>query len=223
MAKVLVIPDTHSRDFWKEAKNIINNYEYVVFLGDYVDPYPEEFKLTHKQLREKTLSDFKEIIAFAKQHQSKVILLDGNHLLHYVNPNYKCTRFDHNLHHSIAQLYNDNNKLFNRCYVIDDVLFTHAGVTLEWCDSQEDPKDIINKSSFKKLMSCSSFRGGLDNYSGPEWLDVREIEYLTLPEKYFQVFGHTLCEYPIINEKFACIDTKQLYELDTLTHEIKPL
>ena len=80
MAKVLVIPDTHVRDFWKEAKALIDNYEKVIFLGDYVDPYPHEFNMSYDDLRKKTIDDFVEIINFCKDYPDKVILLDGNHV-----------------------------------------------------------------------------------------------------------------------------------------------
>ena len=38
---VLVIPDDHGRGFWKEFVKGHEN-EMIVFLGDYVDPYPHE-------------------------------------------------------------------------------------------------------------------------------------------------------------------------------------
>ena len=37
---ILVIPDIHGRSFWKEA---VNNWEgLIIFLGDYLDIYPDE-------------------------------------------------------------------------------------------------------------------------------------------------------------------------------------
>lgn len=47
MNKVLIIPDIHGRTFWKEdvtslLADIDSRAIDVVFLGDYVDPYPEE-------------------------------------------------------------------------------------------------------------------------------------------------------------------------------------
>ena len=38
---ILIIPDVHGRLFWKKAVET-GDYEKVVFLGDYVDPYELE-------------------------------------------------------------------------------------------------------------------------------------------------------------------------------------
>lgn len=236
MAKVLVIPDTHARDFWKEAKNIINEYDKVVFLGDYVDPYSYEFKLSREELEEKTINDFKEIIAFAKQYPDKIVLLDGNHLLHYVNTAYACSRFNSRLASTIQKLYNDNKELFHPCYLIDDVLFSHAGVSEQWVnltgkieniDYTGDPVAFINECSFSSLMACGRTRGGRDLYSGPEWLDVHEISWsVDLLKGFYQVFGHTqvgYCKGPWKEDNCACVDTQTMYELDTETHELRLL
>lgn len=47
MKRVLIIPVIHGRIFWKEdvtamMADIDNHVIDVVFLGDYVDPYPQE-------------------------------------------------------------------------------------------------------------------------------------------------------------------------------------
>lgn len=42
MSKLLIVPDVHGRTFWKYATKHIDEYERVVFLGDYLDPYPRE-------------------------------------------------------------------------------------------------------------------------------------------------------------------------------------
>lgn len=39
--KIYVIPDIHGRDFWHDIKKI-EDYEKIIFLGDYVDPYPHK-------------------------------------------------------------------------------------------------------------------------------------------------------------------------------------
>ena len=39
--KILIIPDVHGRQFWKKAVGS-GDYDKVVFLGDYLDPYPDE-------------------------------------------------------------------------------------------------------------------------------------------------------------------------------------
>ena len=43
---ILIIPDIHGRSFWEEAINDVTEhrreFDEVVFLGDYFDPYPTE-------------------------------------------------------------------------------------------------------------------------------------------------------------------------------------
>ena len=43
--KYVIVPDVHSRDFWREPVNkaLIETDATIVFLGDYVDPYSYEY------------------------------------------------------------------------------------------------------------------------------------------------------------------------------------
>ena len=36
----------------------------------------------------------------------------------------------------------------------------------------------------------------------------------------YQIFGHTQVRYPIITDKWACLDYKKGFIIDTLTYEI---
>ena len=40
--KILIIPDIHGRSFWIEPCSHIDEFDKVIFLGDYHDPYPFE-------------------------------------------------------------------------------------------------------------------------------------------------------------------------------------
>ena len=75
--EILIIPDVHGRDFWKEAV-VSQDYEKVVFLGDYSDPYDIE-GITD----DVAIDNFKSIIDYKQQNPDKVVLLLGNHDLHY--------------------------------------------------------------------------------------------------------------------------------------------
>ena len=58
MTKILIIPDVHGRQFWKQAV-ASGEYDKVIFLGDYRDPYPDE------QIDEQMAKDnFKEILSY---------------------------------------------------------------------------------------------------------------------------------------------------------------
>ena len=47
---MIIIPDIHGRDFWKEVTAIED--EEFVFLGDYVDPYPLRVYLIRLQVNQ---------------------------------------------------------------------------------------------------------------------------------------------------------------------------
>jgi predicted phosphodiesterase len=75
MGKILIIPDTHGRRFWEDScLNHKNEFEKIVFLGDFVSPYPAE-GITN----EAAIEVLKEIVNFKKENGDKVILLLGNH------------------------------------------------------------------------------------------------------------------------------------------------
>lgn len=76
MKEIITIPDIHGRTFWKIVENDKSDST-IVFLGDYLDPYPHE-KITF----EDALVNFEEIIDFAKDRKN-VVLLVGNHDYHY--------------------------------------------------------------------------------------------------------------------------------------------
>ncbi len=74
MRNVLVLPDVHGRKFWKKPCENIENYDKVVFLGDYFDPYDFE-KISVVDC----IENFNEILELKRNNMDKVILLIGNH------------------------------------------------------------------------------------------------------------------------------------------------
>ena len=93
---ILIIPDVHGRQFWKKAVGS-GDYDKVVFLGDYLDPYPDE------RIGELTAQhNFEDILSYYDQHPDKVVLLLGNHDLHYLSPHYHdiCPSGRYNEQHS---------------------------------------------------------------------------------------------------------------------------
>ena len=84
MKKILIIPDVHGRDFWKVPlyDTLKNTNDDVVFLGDYLDCYPDEFnsdfELGHDASTgylQTTIDNFKQIIELKKQYSDRITLL----------------------------------------------------------------------------------------------------------------------------------------------------
>ena len=63
MSKVIILPDIHGRTFWKYALEHIDEFDKVIFLGDYLDPYPHE-GITFDE----SVENFKEILEFKKNN-----------------------------------------------------------------------------------------------------------------------------------------------------------
>lgn len=70
--KILINPDIHGRIFWKYSIEHKDEFDKIVFLGDYLDPYSLNLLETEED-------NFKEIIQFKKDNPDKVVLLLGNH------------------------------------------------------------------------------------------------------------------------------------------------
>ena len=240
MNKTLIIPDLHSRSFWKDAVlKYINEADKIVFLGDYVDPYPQE-NITRKEAI-KTLED---VIDFKTKFNDKTILLLGNHCVHYFLKDYpRSTRYDSSNAYHIRELYLSHKGLFKLAYetTINDkkYLFTHAGLMNSWVERNKDvigkpTTDNLNKlmdtpQGIKALGEMSFYRSWLGEDSGSIlWSDVREKiseesnENAIMPKEDsinplydYQIFGHTqLSQNPIITDKWACIDCRKAFILD---------
>jgi hypothetical protein len=236
MAKILICPDVHGRKFWHKAEEIINEVDKVVFLGDYLDPYKHE-GVTF----EDALEEFKQILNFKTKYSDKVVLLVGNHDLHYW-PQYKniwgCRRDNVNFD-DISYLFINNINLFQISYKIDKYLFTHAGVQQGWLDTINGKKKVRIATAFKldkeysidnlndllydchnALWMISEERGGRDLYGSCIWADIHEhLSYFEPPiPNIYQVFGHTM-SYPdiykeYIDSNFAMLDSQHCYLLD---------
>jgi len=106
--KILIIPDVHGRRFWRDAIES-DDYDKVIFLGDYVDPYPNEGigSFTAQEGLER-------IILYHDEHPDKVVLLLGNHDLHYMYEDFHeyspCDRYNKAYCDSYGSLLMEGNK-----------------------------------------------------------------------------------------------------------------
>lgn len=238
--KIYVVPDIHGRQFWHEVENL-EDYDLIVFLGDYVDPYP------HENIKpEEGLKCLKEVLEFAKSHEN-VVLLMGNHDSTYMLDPYICEcRTDYDNFKEIQSLFRDNKEMFRLAYCVDTdrdrVLFTHAGILPGWLDhfkieEYDDPfiladtlnnglqklvdkfinkdENVIKDQLFRKLSIVSYYRGGWGSAGSCIWSDIREHLAKDKYKDTFQVVGHTqLDEGKIVRfENIACIDSHKVWKL----------
>lgn len=228
--KVLIIPDVHGRTFWKDAVKGREDWK-IVFLGDYLDPYRDD-GITH----EMALENFKDILDFKKKHPENVTLLIGNHDCTYVYDVGKsiCNcRADIKNWRAIHNMFSGNLKLFALAEELEvgdrKYIFSHAPILEEWYDLVGLPKENIaytlnsqmraGSVYFCEALACLDwYRGGYDDAGSVVWADVRTVtaDSETLPSSDYPIFGHTQLEKdPIVTKKFACLDCRRAFILDT--------
>ena len=228
---MIIIPDVHGRDFWKNAVKGHENEE-IIFLGDYVDPY---CSLENIPL-ENGLKSLAEIIEFKKSHPKNVILLLGNHDLSYLSEHFINNRYDCDNDDKIIPLISDNLSLFKIAHEkkisTTRYIFSHAGILPTWLEYNDfllgeippgKEVEIINNlfpsnELLRALSNVSSYRGGYHDAGSCVWADVNEhfdLEPINDINTY-QIFGHTLqtSEEAVITDKFACIDCRHAFILD---------
>lgn len=225
--RVLVIPDVHGRDFWKKAVKE-TPCERIVFLGDYVDPYEDE-----GIDRDAALGCFFDVLDLKAKNPEKVVLLLGNHDLHYYSELFcelACgSRYDEKLAANLSGLMSAHKKEF--CLAHEEkvcgkrYLFTHAGVTALWykhhCQAiKELTAEHLNrllktKRGVAALAEVGEIRGGDAPSGSMVWADITEMRISDSFPDVYQIFGHSLQRYePIITAHYACLDCRRAFLLD---------
>lgn len=197
--KLIAIGDIHGRRNWKTINP--NQYDKIVFIGDYCD----SFYFSDDEV----LKNLKEIIELKRKYSEKVILLLGNHDVHYLfYPHYRCTGFRETMRFQLFDLLNENHSLFRITCQYKNYLFTHAGISNKWFNTHlkifekygyerenislaDVLNRIVNSPDRDILMEVGSIRGGNSwNTGGIVWADRSETkdDHLT---GFHQIVGHT--------------------------------
>jgi len=143
MAKLLIIPDVHGIDSWKESvcEALLTNDVHIIFLGDYVDSFTID---TYK-----ILDNLYEIIKLKKIYPDRITLLLGNHDYAYVFGKVAISGFNFVRWANYRQAFNDNWDLFDLAWGFQGqykyTLITHAGLTESFF--REVVRDITDKKS----------------------------------------------------------------------------
>lgn len=199
---ILLIPDVHGREFWREGLEKRNPGELMIFLGDYTDPYPDE-GITHEVVP----GMIREILEIPD-----TVLLLGNHDLSYIYPEFTSCRHDRNRERckEVHDLFVKNRDRFSLTHVIErskkKYIFSHAGLLAEMYKRDSSTKPIMVAEELNKrwkeddldlsheLDMFSWYRGGWSNCGSVVWADVREhvARENSFWDKVYQVFGHTM-------------------------------
>lgn len=244
---MIIIPDIHGRPFWRSAVRGRENEE-IVFLGDYLDPYPKEFITTPE-----AIDNFKDILLFKERHPDNVSLLLGNHDFGYLwSGEINNSRRNERYRPVIVGLFRSHFDRFALAHYRKvngrGFLFSHAGVHAQWLDVAFSPwresyrpeglADMLNRwlhspgEKERFLGMYSGYRSfgyrPLPNFGSCVWADLQEwtdeeenIQHNKLLNL-FQIFGHTQQEVePYVGENFMCIDVRRAFELteDGIMHD----
>ena len=230
MSRVLVIPDVHLKPWiFDEAEKLDkNSYEYIVVLGDLVDDWGKGNDLG---AYEETLNRAAE---FGKEH-GESLWCYGNHDVSYL---WDAMESGYSVQARITviegitkleRILEDRYKFVHR---IDNVLFSHAGVTetfvLHSCGYHvKEIDDIlakINRMGKQELWRDSS----------PIWTRPQADFYrMFRDDLFYQVVGHTPVEEPLDACGVLTLDlfstysngdpygNQKLYIVDTLTRKFE--
>ena len=225
--RILVIPDVHGRDFWKRPV-AETPCDKIIFLGDYFDPYDDEYITS-----EEALQNFDEVMKLKQQNPEKVVLLWGNHDLHYASELFRqlaCgSRYDAILAPVFASSLLAHATDFHLAHEekIGETryLFTHAGVTSMWYELHRDIIQELTADNLDCLLKTQkgtialsevgASRRGRDSFGSMMWADVDEMSCSDSFPGIYQIFGHTQNRRgPVITDYYACLDCRRAFLLD---------
>lgn len=186
---IIVIGDVHGRTLWRKIVERHSGCRFV-FLGDYCDPY-------EKMPGQAVLDNLMEIIRFKQSHPDEVVLLLGNHDVHYIDYGAPlCSRINLELAWQLREIFTEHADCFQCAHSERGILFTHAGVSEAWFrqsfvgDADGDIASQLNACSTDKVLYyCGAARRGPHPHGGIYWAGKSEM--LCLLRGTTQVVGHT--------------------------------
>ena len=193
--RTLVLGDIHGHDSWKA---IVENEEYdnVVFLGDYLDA----FRVKPEDIADNLL----DIIKFKEKMGDKCRLCYGNHDHSYWNDE-RCSGYNWHGRHLYMPLLEDmfNENMMDLVYIQDDIIFSHAGVSDYWLNKVTMLDDVreVNFDSVTLDSLNWNMLTGYDGYGNtisqsPIWVRPQSL-LKSKVDGYCQIVGHTNMSTPV--------------------------
>ena len=207
MKKTIVIGDVHGRDDWKHVLYHAKHYDKMIFIGDYFDSWDIP---AMEQMR-----NFREIVEYKRKYPKKVVLLYGNHDLHYLLEREQYSGFQDKYQMMIKMLLEDAKDVMQWAYEEGEYLFTHAGVTISWCEANNVDQDNVVQSINELPLTAFKFKGvdlsGNNVTQGPCWVRPQSL-YQDRIAGHTQVVGHTQGPHIDIN---TMADIPVVYRVDS--------
>lgn len=193
--RTLVLGDIHGHDSWKA---IVENEEYdnVVFLGDYLDA----FRVKPEDIADNLL----DIIKFKEKMGDKCRLCYGNHDHSYWNDE-RCSGYNWHGRHLYMPLLEDmfNENMIDLIYIQDDIIFSHAGVSDYWLKKVAMLDDVRGVKFDSVTLDSLNWNmlTGYDGYGNtisqsPIWIRPQSL-LKSKVDGYRQIVGHTNMGTPV--------------------------
>lgn len=186
--KTVFIGDIHGRTIWKDILNIEKDADKIVFIGDYWDSFNVEFDVQMK--------NFKNICQFKRQNPEKVVLLFGNHDLHYIiGETYSGKQINE---WDIEKVILDNLDLFQVCYHTEEFIAVHAGITKTFLKRVGIKFNKNMSRNLTQMFEETPNKFGWNGYNiygdditqGPMWVREKSLSRDMIPITH--VVGHTV-------------------------------
>jgi hypothetical protein len=237
MKKIITIGDVHGLSFWKEfifgtnyekwratidhgaAEDLsLIKFDKIIFIGDYFD----SFTVGNAEMKQNIM----DIIHLKRALGDKVVLLLGNHDLHYIDRDYRCSGFRPEMWYDFNDIMREHKDLFEAAYQYRDILWSHAGLTsgswdhyskhlekerIEYSD-YADALNTLYKMNFGPLFAAGYGRGGGHKNPGIFWADRREL--INDPAPISQIVGHT----PVGDIETHVVGTHKVEHNQVVTH-----
>lgn len=202
--RIIVFGDTHGRPHWKDIVER-ETWDLVIFLGDY-------FTSREGYTEDEQIANFKEIMEFKDIYPDKVILCLGNHDTQAMGYHWAdCRPRFYNMWG-----YDNRDEILKRCqwvYVIDNVVFSHAGITYRWFETIQKKFPEVKTFMDINNLPPSEYFGFTpcklsDYYGDSETQPITWVRPGCLVERgvpgYIYVVGHSTNN-KIINYKDRCL------------------
>lgn len=196
--KILILGDIHGKTIWRDIISK-ENPDKIIFLGDYVSTHSKN--ITNEQ----QISNLKDILDYKKENSNKVVLLRGNHDMQFLGYHWaECSGYNRTVSKEMIKLktrFLDSTKWL---HIIDNIVFSHAGVSKVWLQNVCG-KDISIEQSLIKINNTrpSEIFGftpedyfdmtGTSKTQPLTWIRPGTLEDCNI-EGYDQVIGHTPVE-----------------------------
>ena len=154
MKKTLVIPDVHGTIHWKSCIDKIDEYDYIVQLGDWFDQWHNDWEEVDQ------IENLREYIEFKKKYPDKVFALIGNHDLGYLINESMSGQQKHKFF-DIRQAMKEFFLYMDIATEIDGYVLSHAGFSKTWMKNnnfktikETNAYCVNNKKRISKMSHC---------------------------------------------------------------------